>query len=519
MKRYLRRIGALLIATIMVLSMCLTVFAAEASGTGTPAKGTSEDKGTITVKGVEEESDNNNITVTAYPIVTAKYDESGFAGYNNLYGIKKITAPTVEELSDIASRNLTGDILLDKQSDGSYVKSDMSVGMYLICVTGTEAHFYNVAVASINYVNKDGDYVITPGEVTMVKDGAAWVKKTDKPNVTKKILKSATKTDDGLGGTANIGDEITYEVSINPIPNYQGKFPKLEVVDTLDAGLTYVEDSLKVTADEKSLQEKVDYTVDISANNVISVNFVVNDKYMLNDYTGKKAVITYKVKVGERAAVNENSNKNSVVLNYTKDSKTNGNDTSTPERKTYTYTFEIDGSVNGKGIVTKTGEDEAEKALKDAVFGLYKDGKCENLYKNTVFEGTATSDDAGQIHMKGLAEGTYYLKEISAPAGYSVNNKIYTVAIEAKHNDLDGTLERWTVTIDGKTAASFEIKNEKVTNKDSAVSGAEIKNTKLNDLPSTGGMGTYLFTITGVMIMAAVTGMFLVSRRKEHENQ
>lgn len=518
MKRYLRRIGALLIATIMVLSMCLTVFAAESSGTGTPAKGTSEDKGTITVKGVEEES-NNNIRVTAYPIVTAKYDASGFAGYDNLYGINKITAPTVEELSDIASRNLTGGILLAKQSDGSYVKADMSVGMYLICVTGTEAHFYNVAVASINYVNKDGDYVITPGEVTMVKDGAAWVKKTDKPNVTKKILKSATKTDDGLGGTANIGDEITYEVSINPIPNYQGKFPKFEVVDTLDAGLTFVEGSLKVTVEKKTLQEKEDYTVDTSTNNVINVKFVVDDKYMLNDYTGKNAVITYKVKVNKEAAVNENSNKNSVVLNYTKDSKTDGNDTSTPESKTYTYTFEIDGSVNGRGIVTKIGEDKDKDALEGAVFGLYTDAECKTLYENTVFKGTAMSDKDGQIHMKGLAKGTYYLKEISAPTGYSVNNKTYTVVIDTTHNDKDGTLKTWTVTIDGKTAASFEIENGRVTNKDSAVSGAEIKNTKLNDLPSTGGMGTYLFTITGVMIMAAVTGMFLVSRRKEHENQ
>lgn len=74
MKKYLRRIGALLLSFIMVLSMCTSVFAQD------NIIGNRDDEGTITVKGVDAES---GVTVTAYPIVTANYDKDkgNFTGY------------------------------------------------------------------------------------------------------------------------------------------------------------------------------------------------------------------------------------------------------------------------------------------------------------------------------------------------------------------------------------------------------------------------------------------------------
>ena len=44
-----------------------------------------------------------------------------------------------------------------------------------------------------------------------------------------------------------------------------------------------------------------------------------------------------------------------------------------------------------------------------------------------------------------------------------------------------------------------------------------LNDTKLNSLPSTGGMGTYLFTIIGVVVMAGAAGAFFISRRKGSE--
>ena len=41
----------------------------------------------------------------------------------------------------------------------------------------------------------------------------------------------------------------------------------------------------------------------------------------------------------------------------------------------------------------------------------------------------------------------------------------------------------------------------------------------MGELPSTGGTGTYLFTIIGVVVMAGAAGAFFISRRKESDNQ
>lgn len=59
---------------------------------------------------------------------------------------------------------------------------------------------------------------------------------------------------------------------------------------------------------------------------------------------------------------------------------------------------------------------------------------------------------------------------------------------------------------------------EKAKSEDDIVAGStSMSDTKLNSLPSTGGMGTYLFTIIGVVVMAGAAGAFFISRRKGSE--
>ena len=201
---------------------------------------------------------------------------------------------------------------------------------------------------------------------------------------------------------------------------------------------------------------------------------------------------------------------------YTTDSKTEGHD-GKHEDKTYTYTFDIDGKATGtKDIVTKVGEGDDEEALEGAIFGLYTDINCgkDDLYTNDNFTGTVASDNEGQLYITGLAAGTYYLKEISAPEGYSINTQVFTIVIEAEYNQ-DGTLNNWKITINGQKAATFTVDHSSGSPVvDDTITGVDIKNTKLSSLPSTGGIGTTIFTIGGCAIMIAAASLFFVSRRK-----
>lgn len=515
-----KKILAMLMASAMILGSTVTVFADDIIGN-------SDDVSTITVYGVEEV----NLTVMAYPIAMATYDDvtGVFNGYTNPYNLSDIENPRQDELEKIAEDPYEGGgfQLSYDVTTNTYKGANCPVGMYLIVVPSTESTTYNVAVASINYTNDDGKQnVIDPAELTMtttITATAPWVKK--------EVDIAIDKTVNGEAGiTANIGDTLNYTVTIDPVPSYSGDYPVLNVEDTLSKGLSYNYD-LTVKVGETTLNPDEYYTVDYNEyTNTITVDFVLIEDddsatktYTLNKYAGQALVISYTADLNENAIVNDDENTNEVTLNYTRDSTVEGDD-DTSEDKTYTYTFDIDGQTTGSlttGILNKYGEEidsETQKnlPLKGATFTLYTDQTCKTVYKNESFDGITITDENGQMKITGLAEGTYYLKETDAPDGYSLNTHVYTIVIDANINEETGELTNWEISIDGTSTTTF-IMDQGEASKSGETAGVDIQNTKLSSLPSTGGMGTTIFTIGGCVIMVTAAGLYFATRKKEQK--
>ena len=595
MKKF-KKILAIVLSMVMVLGMGVTAFAEddEADG-GTPGKnviGDSDDTGEIKVSGIAYEE---KVTVTAYQIIKANYDNGGsFSGYENVYADSGIVIGTSGEAIQIAEANLTA--ILDNHINKSDVAEDTTysmtlskqgeatatvpVGSYLIVIKGAETKVYSAAVASLyyDYDTDENGNVIEGGELNLVSaDG--WVKVNDAPSVDKNIVKDSNTV---KGDSANIGDTIQYQVEIDPVPYYGGTYPVLNVVDTLSKGLTYTgttaDNNVTVKVGDKELVKGTDYTVTVSTNAegkaVISVDFVVDgykeaqaaegktvpNNYTLNEYAGKKVVISYSAVLnGTEIKVNENANENDVVLSYSKDSNVDGN-AGDSEKKTYTYTFDLDGGVDGTGstditkdILTKTGvetevvgSETVNKPLAGAEFTLYtvnpktfepandEDSLDKHIYTNKDFDGTVASTEAGQLPIRGLAEGTYYLQETKAPTGYTLNTQVFTIVIEAVYNEVDGRIQEWWIVVDPELDADgkltdadkekgshFKVTHTEATGDTEASTNVavkpqkvEIKNTKMSSLPSTGGIGTTIFTIGGCAIMIIAAGLFFISRRK-----
>lgn len=536
----IKKVLALVLTMAMVLGMAVTSFAASGA-TLKQGTGTATDTGSITVNGIEKE---NGISVKAYKIIEAKYENgSKFSGYNSLYptivsnqeivdGNWETSAKLASILDDIVAKQTPGsEMTLTDTKNGDkdyYVASlaDVAVGSYLVVVSGADNKIYSPVVVSVSYASKDNgtDIGIDEGTVN-IESGNAWIKVSTNPVLDKKIVEGDNRVSHN---TVNIGDVVSYELTTT-IPYYGGNHPVFNIVDTLD-GLTYKAGSLEVKANGEKLEKGKAYTLspaDGQITSTMTIDFVVNGNYTLNSYQGKTLTITYKATVNDNAHINQDANTNTATLNYTKDSKVTGNDTS-DTKKTYTYTYDIDAAVEGSvtdNIITKYGVDSnnAKVKLPGAEFTLYTDSACNTVYTNKVFNGTVTTDGNGQMPIKGL-EGnkTYYLKETKAPNNYTLNNTVYTITITEAEYDTQGRVTKWSITVNGDTIANQDgIKSEfNITYAEDVATvtpdknAAEIINTKISSLPSTGGIGTTIFTIGGCAIMIVAAGLFFATRRK-----
>lgn len=88
--------------------------------------------------------------------------------------------------------------------------------------------------------------------------------------------------------------------------------------------------------------------------------------------------------------------------------------------------------------------------LSGAKFALYSDKEC------TTQIATATSGDDGNVTFDKLRAGTYYLKEIQAPAGYVASNAVWTVIVTKK--------SKTSVKVELKDSAGNAVENNKIIN-------------------------------------------------------
>ena len=457
MKNLFKKIGALLVAAIMVLAMASTAFADGPTATITV---NNADNATLTYAQVIRA---DQTTRTGWDFVNddvknAYIEAYGVADDDAQAAIEALIANTDAEKLGKAQALAAGKVHFVEMSNPQTVSE---AGVYLVKAT-EEGYTYNIMSAYVGF-----------GEVPNLTNATVDAKKTP-IQVNKKVLDTdnVTKT----------GDILTYTVSTNvPYINPTDTDKSFYAYDEL-TGAEYVNtDQATITLNGEDVTAS--YPISF-VNNKFSVDLstMINDA---NSHAGEQVLITYQVKV---------TSENDTITNKATAGHEDGNEYGSKESKIY----------EGNITLTKYGENNV--TLANAGFEVRKDGAADALtfvklsdgvykYVPADTEGAVTevvTDANGKVKVQGLDIGTYKFKEVTAPQGYSVNTTDVSATLEVAEKDngtASGVLTQTT----------------------------SMKDTKLGALPSTGGMGTYLFTIIGVVVMAGAAGAFFMSRRKGSE--
>lgn len=515
-----KKIMALVIAMVMVLSMSMAVFAADGD---TPAA--------ANPKLINESTSKH--TYEVFQIFTGTYADGQLQGLKlgkNATGYSETdtNALTQDQMTYLAGLTDTTDNQTDIENMAQFLNLsstafgtvapganlEVPVGYYLLRDTSTSPSdkttsktFYLLKVVS-------GDYTIVAKDSTVTSD---------------KEVKDINDTEDTEVGDWqksadwDIGDKVPFRLTATLPSNYTDyKTYHLTFHDTESAGLTFDANSLKVyVGDSTTPVASTNYEVKTSdiGTETFQVIFTYANLTAMGVTNNSVIHVEYESELNANAEIGGavgNPNTSNVTFDNNPNSDQDGEEGGeTPDVTVIVFTYKtVINKVDENGAALTGAEFTLTKKLKDgseesiAVVKFTKDG----VKTTKVANGTAQSEgDATKFSFNGIDDGTYVLSETVVPFGYNKMDDV-TFKVEATHTADDGTKAALTE-LKGADQASGEVKLTFTAEDNNGSLNANVENKSGATLPSTGGIGTTIFYVLGALLVLGGT-VVLVTRRR-----
>ena len=470
-------------------------------------------------------------------------------------------------------------------SYGHTSASDLPLGLYLLIetkvpemVTETTAPFFlSLPMTAVNGSNADD------GGERWIYDITVYPKNlTGIPTLEKTVREAFTDTskNDSFAhtATASANDVMEYQI-LSTLPSITSEATYLmdySFVDTLDAGLSYCKNDVKIeffrssscTEDDRitvwnegdgkfsvSYNDAPGMTISMTEDGLAEINgsyAVYTKSDMVNSgYSDGTVRVTYSAKLNPDKSMvcGDEGNSNNVVLVWR---RTNSSfyDTLVDDCHVYSYGLDLTKEFSdGQGDISKVefllyNDSDGyfvTAELNEGDGGYYVTGHVSGRDDATRF--TPTAD--GSILVKGLEDDMYIATEIQTANGYTLLRDDIQIVIEAAKSDdlcdiyvtdVLGVLQndpRYADVPEGLyknvpqkhlehclLTASAKVDSNTVTmdadgESANAIVPLTVVNTRGFNLPQTGGHGTWMYGVAGTVLMVAAVIILVSARRKK----
>ena len=218
-----------------------------------------------------------------------------------------------------------------------------------------------------------------------------------------------------------------------------------------------------------------------------------------------------------------NMGKNTAALTYELTTDSTEKTTDPVSTSVYTYSVKLEKKdADGNALTGAKFHLYRDAAMTDEV-ALAKD-TTNNFYYPADYGVAGVEIDTGSessFLIKGLEQGIYYLKETATKAGYYLPKGVFEIVLTGDGN---ATTDR---KLTGKLAAAYSTFTAMDSADGSLIGTVSVDGTAVNQLdivlknssqpilPSTGGMGTALFTFGGVALMVLAAGLTIYMRKRK----
>lgn len=542
-----------------ILAVCLAFITAFSTGmTAAAEEGafTSKSAGIITISGIETDGSGHGLgTLCAYKVIDVNVNDTSNQPQSPVYtwadGVADWVEDAFEGYIDTENGNAVTDAFLNLDDNdeeiknfvdqlanairktGSTIKIEPSMDCDLADYTPAggkkEITLTKVPLGAYLFLVEGGVRIYSPGFASVYplyekkedEETGEWVAagqtievnlKSEEPGIDKTVEDY----------TYAVGQTVNYRLIVD-VPDYPDNAVdrKFIIADYLSEGLTFNDDVRIYNYDGNAVNNN--YKGNEITKSFEAYTFTEEKDHpaegiapsfarsFIGDYSSlaEKVIVEYSATVNEKAVVKvdaatDNKLDNKAYLIYNNNPYTKDGYREIPDKeRVYTYGIQVtktdnsDKKLTGAEFNLKQGE-ETLKFVKDG--NVYRLPLAAEITDGNVTKTTTlVTDSSGLIMIKGLDLGTYTLVETKAPDGYELPadpETVITLADDADdsgkpdgilNNDSDGTFETTVV------------------------------NTKPGIIPVTGGVGTALFTIFGLLLMSgAVILVVTVSRRKSH---